>query len=250
MSGGSRAFRYLGCGVFDSSEQVKPHAHFGVELVYVSEGDCAMNVDGLSIPGRPGTLFVLPGRKVHSQSNRGRVRTLYAIFSAEGGFDESPRAIDVSGDRWIPKWLEDLFALQRETHERMDSLAGGLLSLLMERLDELASSLDSMRAYPPPLAKALALIKRDFAKRLSLADVSRHAGVCPEHLCALFRKSFDKSPVAYLLELRLQYAKRLLEDPYLSVKDVSERCGFSSSSYFCRRFRLFHGKPPGSFKRD
>lgn len=249
MGVAAKGFHYMGCGVFDSSEQVKAHVHPGSELVYVSAGDCGINVNGLSLPGKPGTLFVLPSKTVHSQVNRGRVRTLYAVFSASSAFDDSPRFVDVSGDHWIPKWLEELFALQSETHERMDSLADGLLSLVMSRLEELASSFETMRSYPPPLTKALALMKRDFVKPLSLPEIAERVGVCPGHLCALFRKSLGKSPVACLLELRLQYAKRLLDDPYLSVKDLSERCGFSNSSYFCRRFRLFHGKPPGSFKR-
>ena len=66
-----------------------------------------------------------------------------------------------------------------------------------------------------------------------------------------FRKKFSEitgtTPVAYLLNIRLQNALNYLMLRKYSVGEVSAKCGFSDSNYFTRQFRKKYGVCPRQF---
>lgn len=53
----------------------------------------------------------------------------------------------------------------------------------------------------------------------------------------LFREYTGFAPAQYVQELRIQYAKELLTNTNLSVKEVAFRCGFDNPEYFFLAFR-------------
>ena len=54
-----------------------------------------------------------------------------------------------------------------------------------------------------------------------------------------------KTMTAYLTELRMERAMRLLrEDPDIMIGDVAEKCGYGDVAYFSRVFRQYHGMTP------
>lgn len=58
---------------------------------------------------------------------------------------------------------------------------------------------------------------------------------------AYFRREFNRiygvSPKVYLDNMRIEYAKALLETDYFSQKEVADRCGFSDVGYFRTAFK-------------
>lgn len=241
---------YIYCGHFDSRDNVKYHEHPGAELIYIAAGRCRIEVEGNVFSGSEGTLFVIPAGVLHNQINFGRVETRYVVFRSSGLFHECARVVNLTHDTWIVRWLNEIFELQKEAHENIAELGSGLLFLILQRISELEESRTKHRDYPPSLVRALVFIERNFTMQISLGDIAAHSGICREYLCAMFKKHLDTSPVSYLLELRLKYALSLLDDRYLSIKDISSRCGFGDSNYFCRRFRKHFGCTPGEMRED
>jgi AraC-like DNA-binding protein len=235
---------YIRCGFYDSSDKVKFHSHPGTELVYLVQGECEISVEKVKLYGYAGTLFILPAGILHNQINFKRVRTKYVIFNKYPHFDETPRTLALPDDVWISEWLDDIFGLQKEHHDNITALCSGLLYLILQRISEIERTEQQHGKYPPPLSRAISFIEQNFASQIMLTDVAAKAGICPEYLCVLFKKHLNKSPVSYILELRLKYARQLLGDLYLSVKDVSLLCGFNSPNYFSRSFRKHFGKAP------
>lgn len=83
---------------------------------------------------------------------------------------------------------------------------------------------------------------------VSIAAVSRAAGLSLYHFHRGFTQAFEQTPHAYLTGLRLARARHLLE----TGSSVLESCldvGFSSPSAFSRLFRTCYGKPPSAFRR-
>ena len=71
---------------------------------------------------------------------------------------------------------------------------------------------------------------------------------------AYFRREFNRiygvSPKNYLDNLRIEYAKALLETDYFSQKEVAARSGFSNASYFRTVFKAKVGKTVKEFLRE
>lgn len=58
-----------------------------------------------------------------------------------------------------------------------------------------------------------------------------------------------KPPVEYLMDYRLDMAKKLLKETKLSVTEVGLQTGFSSSAYFGKVFREKTGITPAKYRR-
>ncbi len=83
---------------------------------------------------------------------------------------------------------------------------------------------------------------------LSVAQVSDWMHLSPIYTGALFKKCEGKSIVSYIHEVRIDQAKKLLQDPGVSVKEVSIRVGYITPDYFTRLFNKMVGMAPSKYR--
>ena len=57
------------------------------------------------------------------------------------------------------------------------------------------------------------------------------------------------SPVAYLIQYRLAQAAEQLYITQKSVSSIAEETGFTSSGYFCRKFRQYYHMSPNEYRK-
>lgn len=82
---------------------------------------------------------------------------------------------------------------------------------------------------------------------LSVMDMAQAMNVSRTVLFVRMKHIFDSSPNNYLLNTRINYAKRLLSESNTRVSDVAYRCGFSDPKYFSRCFRKLTGMLPKEY---
>ena len=72
-----------------------------------------------------------------------------------------------------------------------------------------------------------------------------------ERIGTIFSKGSEYGKMSnYVLQLRLQYATKLLvEEPQKSIEEVAVGCGFNSHRYFTGRFTQFFSMTPTEFRR-
>ena len=90
-------------------------------------------------------------------------------------------------------------------------------------------------------------LQSDFGRQ-TLID---HTGLSKERIGAAFSQGSDSvSLPAYVRELRLDYAVRLMNDqPDIAVEQVSQASGFTSADTFTRNFRAKYGMTPTAYKQ-
>lgn len=101
----------------------------------------------------------------------------------------------------------------------------------------------------PRLVRAAALVERDFARPLAVRDLAAEAGMSPSRLFAGFAAAFGRTPHAYLAEVRLRAAQRLLSETALSIAQVALRTGHADQSALTRAMRTRLGVTPGAWRR-
>ncbi len=89
---------------------------------------------------------------------------------------------------------------------------------------------------------------RHISEDISIDRLATVAGYSRYHFIRQFHKYQGISPMDFVLELKMRLAVRLFQTEQLSVKEAADRCGFSSTSYFCKVFRKFHGITPAQFR--
>ncbi len=85
--------------------------------------------------------------------------------------------------------------------------------------------------------------------RLRAGTLAKAVGISPNHLGRMFRDAYGFSTQSFLLRSRLGRARDLLQNPELSVKEVSALCGFRDPEYFSRRYSRQYGHPPSDRSR-
>ncbi len=70
------------------------------------------------------------------------------------------------------------------------------------------------------------------------------------HLCPSFARVYHLTPQAWLSQLRMALAARLLRlERQTNLEVIAERCGFQSLASFSKRFKMRYGVTPGEWRR-
>lgn len=57
------------------------------------------------------------------------------------------------------------------------------------------------------------------------------------------------TPIAYVLQVRLEYAKQLMADNGLSLTQIANKCCFQNLSHFSKAFKQQYGVPPQQYRK-
>jgi AraC family transcriptional regulator, regulatory protein of adaptative response / methylated-DNA-[protein]-cysteine methyltransferase len=97
--------------------------------------------------------------------------------------------------------------------------------------------------------RALTLIAAGALDEDTVEALAERLGIGPRHLSRLFARHLDASPMQVARSLRIQRAKRLLDDTDLSVAVIAERPGFASTRRMSAAFARLYGQPPSALRR-
>ena len=110
-------------------------------------------------------------------------------------------------------------------------------------------SLESRDALPPPrLRIVLERMRASFDEDLTLGRLAALAGLSPSHFARSFRQATGESPHRYLIGLRIERARSLLETTDLPIIEVGLRCRFDGPSHFATAFRKVTGHSPRAWR--
>jgi AraC family transcriptional regulator len=150
-------------------------------------------------------------------------------------------------------------------HELADILQAGTARVDLSYLDALATFLSlhlveryckNPRTQPSngkfktaDFSRIVEYIHDNLDKDLRLEQVAKLANLSNFYFIKLFKSQFGKSPHQYILECRIELAKRLLSETFLPINEISQRCGFCNQSHFTSAFRNNSGAAPRAYRQ-
>ena len=96
--------------------------------------------------------------------------------------------------------------------------------------------------------RAVHFLNNHIHKKITRKEISIQLDVDEDYLTRIFHLEMGMGLWDYLNMLRLDEAKKLLLYTGLSVKDISKKCGFTSSNYFSNTFKKRFGMTPGKVR--
>ncbi len=94
------------------------------------------------------------------------------------------------------------------------------------------------------------MLKNELNKKWKLEDMTQQTGVGITTLTQLVKQQTGYTPANYLLFLRIEKAKELLQQSNENITSIAYSCGFYSSQHFSSTFSKWVGKSPSLFQKD
>ena len=98
------------------------------------------------------------------------------------------------------------------------------------------------------LRRAKDYIEDNLSSDLSLAEVAAVVDLSTYHFVRAFKQTTGVTPHQYLLNSRVERAKRLLAETELPLVEIGYRIGFSSQSHFTTIFRRLARQTPKAYR--
>ncbi len=98
--------------------------------------------------------------------------------------------------------------------------------------------------------QAMAFMRANLARRLSVAAIARHVAMSPSHFAHRFREVARTSPMHYLRQARLHEARLSLLHDGASPGEVATRFGYQTAAHFSRDFKSYFALPPATYARQ
>lgn len=93
-------------------------------------------------------------------------------------------------------------------------------------------------------------IGSDLSRDISLTDAAALVHLNPSYLSQLFKQQTGGKFVDYVIEMRMEEAKKLLIKTSLRVSEIAERLGYGDISYFSSTFKKLIGCSPLEYRKS
>lgn len=241
-----------------------PHWHDSYLVGVTEQGVQQFNCRRHKHLSTPGHVFLLEPGEIHDgdapQVDGFTYRTLYLDpqwldLELRGLFEHMPSASQLS----IATTLTNDPRLVSATVHAFEALHNDEIRIVRQTaLDTLLSSLTRhlhwrTQITPDPRLPLVAQRARDYlhshmTQDIGLDDLAREAGVDRFRLTRAFKAAFGLAPHAYLIQLRLANARRLLARGERPVA-VAAALGFADQSHLGRWFQRAYRMTPADYRR-
>ena len=130
-----------------------------------------------------------------------------------------------------------------------ETFAHVVYALLNDLLYQITDGLNNQRAPFSLLDEIKSHIDSHYHTDISRESVAEKFNISPGYLSRLFSKESDVKFNEYLKLARISRSKTLLTNTHLKINEVSEKCGFTDTNYFCKVFRDINDCTPLEYRR-
>lgn len=159
------------------------------------------------------------------------------IFSGEGIEDCKLIFRKLPGRKAIDRWLTLYALLDRLACLHYEPLASKEFAVSNEGSGN--KIVDSVHAY----------LNANYNRQVNLEDIAATVYMNPSSLCRYYKGHTGQTIFAYLSELRINYAMKLLSNSNRNIAGIAYECGYNSLSHFNHQFRRITGYTPSVFVR-
>lgn len=246
---------HISCGYFDCSEfgelsesPKRTVSQYEIEF-YLEDGKTTTTDDRIYPILKDYIQIAKPGQIRHSQLP---FKTAYLKFDASGKLAElldcAPEYFCSSHPGQIYLKMDELILLREgENSLLLYSQFLSLLNLILQ--DAKIPSARNGKNYET-IASAKRYIEHHFSEPITLTDIAEYVHLSKIYFQNIFKESVGITPHQYLINCRIENAKKLLWNSNISMTDVAEKSGFGCQQYLNKVFKKETGMTPVSYRKS
>lgn len=99
------------------------------------------------------------------------------------------------------------------------------------------------------VARVQHFIEAHFMETITAAQLANLGNISVSSLNRIFKKETHLTPIEYVIEIRIQHAKKLLKRKEIPITQVALQCGFNSSSHLAASFQRLMNMTPSAYRK-
>ena len=226
--------------------------HNHAELIYVIHGSLSVTVEGEAFTLRERQLFVLFSGLAHSYQDAPDTQFLLMLFDpsvtafTKTLLYQKPVFPVIDGVSFAPMLERAITLLHQNRHKTATAYLNAILGEFLEcvELEPLPKNNKSMTA------KIMEYCMEHFTETISQKQVADALLISQSSISKLFSGRLHYNFRDYINDLRIEQAKKLLQETDQPVTEVMYACGFTNQSTFNRVFRSACGCSPKEYRQQ
>ena len=236
------------CCFSDVDNWFYPEAVFPCWVFYWNpEPGAELFSGGKVYPLQEDSCFLIPPYTKFSTKSFQPFRQFYLHFSVPEPFDRVLRKIFVFPAKTIGPQVKKILNCSDENRRAL--LIRCLVYVHLAGIPENDFLEPEEQIMSPGIRKAVESISEHLQTPLSNTDLCRKAGLSRNQFYELFRKEMGMTPGRYLLNMRMEHARRKLIYSNETIDEIAAGTGYADRFHFSKAFKKFYGFPPGSYRR-
>lgn len=144
----------------------------------------------------------------------------------------------------------ELLSPRTEANPNSESLYNHLLLGVFLELDMAITSAEAKPAIIPNVIIDIQnYIDRNYPADINLDLLAKNFSISKFHMAREFKRYLGKSPIDYLIDVRINRAKALLTDSDRPISDICQLVGIPNPSHFLYLFKEREGVTPSAFRK-
>ena len=206
--------------------------------------------DGLVLKTYENTLFYLPKNSTYKVITHVHGEGCWAInFDLASEINTKPFSTEIqNAEQLLDNYKKSVDAFcKSDGHSNLTIMKNLYNIILLFKKDIQKKYLPSEKMLL--IKPALDIMNTNYAQNnLSVEELAKLCGISVAYFRRLFTEKFGVSPKEYIINRRIDYAKKLLLNEQFTVSEVAEMCGYFEPCHFSREFSKRTGISPVKYK--
>jgi AraC-like DNA-binding protein len=268
---------YVRDGVSDGADDItrsytsQYHWHPDLEFIYYREGANEFFINGSTVRVEAGQAVFINSRRLHCSNSHPanprsficvRIRPNIFTTEAKAGAEYFERKFSAGGPDYMildsqnegHKAIIDGIVAVAEKMRNVETMPLSVLSAALELTEKMgemipdAAFADNTNRDHGIYIDMVEYIRDNYAQKIKTDDIAAAGRVSRAKVFQLFDQYAHISPNTYVINYRITKSCELLRDSGMSIMEISEKCGFQTSSYFSRVFCKEKGITPREYR--
>ena len=245
---------------FDRYENLTPHWHEHIEILYFYAGNCRISCNKTSFDASGGDIVIVNSTEIHSfvvENSVGYICLLiYPEFFSDINFSNIHIKNHIKCDNHITACMDGIIQEYDEKSQGYDmmikSYTYSLMTHLVRNYVDAYISERELSLHSANLARLNTVFKYiadNYSEKISTSALSKLCYLNESYFCRFFKTSTGKTPIEYINEYRTEKAALLLKNTDDSIARIAASTGFDDMNYFTRIFKKIKKQTPTQYKK-
>lgn len=263
--------------VHDSTWNMSPNIHDFYEMVYVKKGHVVFEISGKKVNAGPNDIIIIKPDQPHKFVVKSEMECDFIVFNFKFENKIGKKVSEVSIEDFIN------FVKNKESGPYINLKVGAKNDIvsLLDRIIKEKQNVDigtdflnyllvlelfvllsraikmewenSIKGKSTKLKEviqaSMAYINNNYERNIQLKDIAKYVFLSPSYFAKAFKDINGKSPINYLIQVRIERSKELLADTNMKAFEIASQVGFTNQQRFNEMFKKYTKTTPLQYRK-